>query len=124
MGLIGIGGRSGAAQAMAPDENVALTAIGDLFEEESDKTSQSNPQGQRKRQISRLPPETTFLVDAYKKVIDSGWMCDFNFPANFRPQHLEYAVEKGVHCFSKACSRRCPGSSKGDVGQKGKGKES
>ena len=35
VGLVGIGGRgSGAvAQAMAADENVALTAIGDMFED-------------------------------------------------------------------------------------------
>ena len=35
VGLVGIGGRGSgaAAQAMAADENVALTAIGDMFED-------------------------------------------------------------------------------------------
>ena len=38
-----------------------------------------------------------------------GGCGDFNFPPNFRPQHLEYAVEKGVHCFQKPVAVDAPG---------------
>ena len=55
----------------------------------------------RGRDKYQVTPETTFSgFDAYKKVIDSGVdVVILTSPPNFRPQHLEYAVEKGVHCF-------------------------
>ena len=101
VGLIGIGGRGSgaAAQAMSADENVALTAIGDLFEDRIKLRSRIlKARGRDKYQVT---PETTFSgFDAYKKVIDSGVdVVILTSPPNFRPQHLEYAVEKGVHCF-------------------------
>ena len=102
VGLVGIGGRGSgaAAQAMAADENVALTAIGDMFEDRI-KLAQSNILKARGRDKYQVTPETTFSgFDAYKKVIDSGVdVVILTSPPNFRPQHLEYAVEKGVHCF-------------------------
>jgi len=101
VGLVGIGGRGSgaAAQAMAADENVALTAIGDIFEDRIKLRSRIlKARGRDKFQVT---PETTFTgFDAYKKVIDSGVdVVILTSPPNFRPQHLEYAVEKGVHCF-------------------------
>jgi predicted dehydrogenase len=101
VGLVGIGGRGSgaAAQAMAADENVALTAIGDMFEDRIKLRSRIlKARGRDKYQVT---PETTFSgFDAYKKVIDSGVdVVILTSPPNFRPQHLEYAVEKGVHCF-------------------------
>ena len=101
IGLVGIGGRGSgaAAQAMNADDNVALTAIGDLFEDRIKLRSRIlKARGKSKYQVT---PETTFTgFDAYKKVIDSGVdVVILTSPPSFRPQHLEYAVEKGVHCF-------------------------
>ena len=101
VGLVGIGGRGAgaAAQAMNADENVALTAIGDLFEDRIKLRSRIlKARGRAKYQVTE---ETTFTgFDAYKKVIDSGVdVVILTTPPHFRPQHLEYAVEKGVNCF-------------------------
>jgi predicted dehydrogenase len=101
IGLVGIGGRgSGAAvQAMLADDNVALTAIGDLFEDRIKLRSRIlRARGRAKYQVTE---ETTFTgFDAYKKVIDSGIdVVILTTPPNFRPLHIEYAIEKGVHCF-------------------------
>ena len=101
IGLVGIGGRGSgaAAQAMGADESVALTAIGDLFEDRISLRSRIlQARGRDKYQVT---PETTFSgFDAYKKVIDSGVdVVILTSPPAFRPEHLAYAVEKGVHCF-------------------------
>ena len=101
IGLVGIGGRGSgaAAQAMGADDNVALTAIGDLFEDRIKLRSRIlKARGRDKFQVT---PETTFTgFDAYKKVIDSGVdVVILTTPPFFRPQHLAYAIEKGVHCF-------------------------
>jgi predicted dehydrogenase len=101
IGLVGIGGRGSgaAAQAMNADDNVALTAIGDLFEDRIKLRSRIlKARGRDKFQVT---PETTFTgFDAYKKVIDSGVdVVILTTPPFFRPQHLAYAIEKGVHCF-------------------------
>jgi len=101
VGLVGIGGRGSgaAAQAMNADPNVALTAIGDLFADRIKLRSRIlKARGRDKYQVT---DETTFTgFDAYKKVIDSGVdVVILTTPPAFRPQHLEYAVEKGVHCF-------------------------
>ncbi|MBN37340.1 MAG: oxidoreductase [Opitutae bacterium] len=101
VGLVGIGGRGSgaAAQAMGADDNVALTAIGDLFEDRIKLRSRVlKARGRDKFQVT---PETTFTgFDAYKKVIDSGVdVVILTTPPAFRPQHLAYAIEKNVHCF-------------------------
>lgn len=101
IGLVGIGGRGSgaAAQAMNADPNVALTAIGDLFEDRIKLRSRIlKARGRDKYQVT---DETTFTgFDAYKKVIDSGVdVVILTTPPAFRPQHLEYAIAKGVHCF-------------------------
>ncbi len=101
IGLVGIGGRGSgaAAQAMNADPNVALTAIGDLFDDRIKLRSRIlKARGRDKYQVT---DETTFIgFDAFKKVIDSGIdVVILATPPAFRPQHLEYAVEKGVHCF-------------------------
>jgi hypothetical protein len=60
VGLVGIGGRGSgaAAQAMAADENVALTAIGDIFEDRIKLRSRIlKARGRDKFQVT---PETTF----------------------------------------------------------------
>ena len=100
IGLVGIGGRGSgaAAQAMNADPNVALTAIGDLFEDRIKLRSRIlKARGRDKYQVTE---ETTFIgFDSYKKVIDSGVdVVILTTPPAFRPQHLEYAISKGVHC--------------------------
>ena len=73
VGLVGIGGRGSgaAAQAMNADPNVALTSIGDLYEDRIKLRSRIlKARGRNKYQVTE---ETTFVgFDAYKKVIDSG----------------------------------------------------
>ena len=68
VGLVGIGGRGSgaAAQAMNADPNVALTAIGDLFEDRIKLRSRIlKARGRDKYQVTE---ETTFTgFDAYKK---------------------------------------------------------
>ena len=66
VGLVGIGGRGSgaAAQAMGADDNVALTAIGDLFEDRIKLRSRIlKARGRDKFQVT---PETTFTgFDGY-----------------------------------------------------------
>ena len=60
VGLVGIGGRGSgaAAQAMAADDNVALTAIGDMFQDRIKLRSRIlKARGREKYQVT---PETTF----------------------------------------------------------------
>jgi predicted dehydrogenase len=101
VGLIGCGGRgSGAAQqALAADKNVALVAMGDAFEDRL-QSSLKNLQGVAPDKV-KVTPEKRFVgLDAYQKVIDSGVdVVILATPPGFRPQHLQYAVEKGKHVF-------------------------
>ncbi len=99
IGLVGCGGRgTGAAvQAMTADDNVELTAIGDLYEDKIMK---------QMRLIARQNPkkfnvQNTFAgLDAYKKVIDSGVdVILLTTPPAFRPQQFKAAIEAGIHTF-------------------------
>jgi len=101
VGLIGCGGRgNGAAvQALAADPQVKITALGDIFR---DQLERSLSLLSRKDQARVDVPESRQFVgfDSYKKVIDSGvdvvLLCS---PPNFRPDHLDYAVRAGKHIF-------------------------
>jgi myo-inositol 2-dehydrogenase / D-chiro-inositol 1-dehydrogenase len=104
VGLIGCGGRGSgaAADALQADKNIALTAMGDAFQDRLDfslreltKKFSGEPQ---KIQVS---PDRCFVgFDAYQKVIDSGvdvvLLCT---PPHFRPAHLRAAVAAGKHVF-------------------------
>ena len=101
VGLVGCGGRGCGAvgNAMAADSKVELIAIGDLFE---DRIKQrSNHLAKICGPRYKVTEENKFTgFDCYKKVIDAG--VDYvilTTPPAFRPSHLEYSVEKGVHCF-------------------------
>ncbi|MDT8303292.1 MAG: Gfo/Idh/MocA family oxidoreductase [Sedimentisphaerales bacterium] len=118
VGLVGCGGRgTGAARdAMTAGANVELVAMGDIFRtkvenslerltrlKSRDKAIESNLKVKRSNCFAGL--------DAYKKVIDSGidyvLLCT---PPGFRPEHIEYAVNKGVHIFAeKPCATDSPG---------------
>ncbi|MDZ7718342.1 MAG: Gfo/Idh/MocA family oxidoreductase [Balneolaceae bacterium] len=101
LGLIGAGGRgTGAAnQALNADPNVELVAVGDIFD---DKMSQSlEILNQIHSEKVNVPQERQFIgFDAYQKVLDTGVdVVILATPPTFRPQHLEAAVDAGVHIF-------------------------
>ena len=101
VGLIGCGGRgTGAAnQALRADENVVLTALGDVFEEQVQKSLQSL-QRELPEKVKVTPDKCFVGLDAYQKVIDSGVdVVLLAAPPGFRPQHLKAAVAAGKHIF-------------------------
>jgi len=101
IGLVGCGGRgTGAAgDAMNADPNLIITAVGDAFADQAEKSLK----GLREQFGERVAvtPEKTFTgLDAYKKVIDSGVdVVLLASPPGFRPFHLRYAVEAGKNIF-------------------------
>jgi predicted dehydrogenase len=101
IGLIGCGGRgSGAAsEALSADKNVVITAMGDAFEEQLQKSLQSLQQAHPDK--VKVTPEKCFVgLDAYQKVIDSGVdVVLLATPPGFRPVHLKAAVDAGKHIF-------------------------
>jgi predicted dehydrogenase len=103
IGLIGCGGRgTGAAnEALHADQNLKLTAMGDVF---ADRLESSLAALQRHDEIKAkvaVDAQHKFTgFDAYKQVIDSGVdVVLLATPPHFRPAHLRYAVEKGKHAF-------------------------
>jgi len=112
VGLIGCGGRgSGAAsQALSADSNVVLTAMGDAFEDQLQKSLQSLRKAQPDK--VKVTPEKCFVgLDAYQKVIDSGVeVVLLATPPGFRPVHLQAAVAAGKHVFcEKPMATDAPG---------------
>ncbi|MBT32033.1 MAG: oxidoreductase [Thalassobius sp.] len=101
VGLVGCGGRgSGAAsQALSADSNVVLTAMADIFPDRM-QSSLENLKSIHNDKV-QVDPEHQFIgFDAYKKLIDSGVdVVLLATPPVFRPDHLEYAIEKGKHVF-------------------------
>lgn len=101
IGLIGCGGRgSGAADnALRADNDVVLTAMGDVFEDPLNKSLQ-NLKKQHPEKV-KVTPETSFVgLDAFQKVIDSGVdVVLLATPPGFRPQHMKAAVAAGKHIF-------------------------
>src|ERR1039458_1978555 len=112
VGLIGCGGRgSGAAsQALSADKNVVLTAMGDAFEDQLQKSLQSLQKAHPEK--VKVTPEKCFVgLDAYQKVIDSGVdVVLLATPPGFRPVHLKAAVDAGKHIFcEKPMATDAPG---------------
>jgi myo-inositol 2-dehydrogenase / D-chiro-inositol 1-dehydrogenase len=112
IGLVGCGGRgSGAAdQALKADKNVVLTAMGDAFEDQL----QRSLQGLRKVHAEKVKvtPEKSFIgLDAFQKVIDSGVdVVLLATPPGFRPVHLKAAIDAGKHVFcEKPMATDAPG---------------
>ena len=101
IGVVGCGGRGCGAvgNAMNADSKVELVAIGDLFEDRINQRSKQLEKVCGSRY--KVNEENKFTgFDCYKKVIDAG--VDYVIlasPPAFRPAQLEYAVEKGIHCF-------------------------
>ncbi len=112
VGLIGCGGRgSGAAsQALKADNNVVLTAMGDAFEDQLQKSLQSLQKEQPEK--VKVTPDKCFVgLDAYQKVIESGVdVVLLATPPGFRPVHLKAAIAAGKHVFcEKPMATDAPG---------------
>jgi len=101
IGLIGCGGRgTGAAvQALQADANVQLTAMGDLFPDQLERSL-----GLLRKQLPdriKVTPDRCFLgFQAYREVLASGVdVVLLTTPPGFRPLHLRAAVDAGKHAF-------------------------
>ena len=102
--LVGCGGRGGGAvmDAMNPANGpTKLVATADVFEDRVVNITRmlNDTLGDR----AGVPPERMFRgFDCYKHAIDClrpGDVVLLATPPVFRPQHVEYAVDKGVHVF-------------------------
>ena len=105
VGLIGCGGRGSgaAAQALQADNNVQLTAMGDLFEDRLQISLNSLKTKQEVVGKIDVPPERQFVgFDAFRDVIASGVdVVLLATPPHFRPAHLKAAVDAGIHVFAE-----------------------
>ncbi|MHB1557170.1 MAG: Gfo/Idh/MocA family protein [Isosphaeraceae bacterium] len=100
IGLVGCGGRgSGAAeQALRADSGNKLVAVADAFQDRIDEHLSLIKQALGS-QVD-VPRDRQYAgFDAYRQVIDQVDVVLLTTPPHFRPIHLAYAVEKGVHAF-------------------------
>ncbi|MEN6458436.1 MAG: Gfo/Idh/MocA family oxidoreductase [Thermoguttaceae bacterium] len=101
--LVGCGSRGAgaAANALGTSGPTTLWAMADVFEDRL-QPSRETLAKQFGKQID-VPDERQFLgMDAYREAIDTldpGSVVILATPPAFRPIHLEYAVEKGMHVF-------------------------
>jgi len=101
VGLVGCGGRgTGAAeQALTADKNTRLVAMADAFQDRLDSSLESLKSSPVADRLD-VPKERQYAgFDAFKNVIDQVDVVLLTTPPHFRPQHLAYAVQKGVHSF-------------------------
>jgi predicted dehydrogenase len=112
VGLVGCGDRgTGAAeQALTADSNTRLVAMADAFQDRLD-SSLEQLKGPKVGSRVDVPSERQYVgFDAYKNVIDQVDVVLLTTPPHFRPLHLAYAVEKGVHSFvEKPVATDAPG---------------
>lgn len=102
-GLIGVGGRGRGAvvDLIGGTENIEITVLGDLFEDQLEKNLvwlKAKPEVAARVNVA---PEQRFTgFDAYQKVIASDvdivMLCT---PPGYRPMHFEAAVAAGKHVF-------------------------
>ena len=114
VGLVGCGGRGtgAAAQALMADEDVILTAMGDLFPGQIERSLDAL------MEVDEIPPRIRVEerhrftgFDAYQKVIRACDVVILATPPAFRPEHFEFAVEEGKHIFmEKPLSCDSPGT--------------
>jgi predicted dehydrogenase len=114
LALIGCGGRGRGAVVNAIQANVGpvkLHAMADLFE---NKLHGSLNALSRYKDHIDVPAERQFFgFDAYRKAIDTlrpGDVALLTAYSYCRPQHMEYAVGKGVHVFMEKPFAPDPGS--------------
>jgi predicted dehydrogenase len=104
IGLIGCGGRgSGAAsQAIKADSKVKLWAMGDAFEDRLELGLSSLEKIEEVAPKLDVAKERRFIgFDAYKNVIDCCDVVLLCTPPQFRPLHLQAAVDAGKHVFAE-----------------------
>jgi predicted dehydrogenase len=118
VGLVGCGGRgTGAARdALMADPGIELVAMGDIFqakvESSLSRLSKLEDDNVNLQDRIKVTPDHRFAgLDAYQQVIDSDidyvLLCT---PPGFRPDHIAYAVKRGVHIFAeKPCATDAPG---------------
>ncbi len=111
LGLVGCGGRGGGAvlDALHADPAVQLVAMGDVFEDQL----QNRLKGLQVEAGSRVnvPAKRQFVgFDAYRHVIDAVDVVILATSPHFRPLHLQYAVDRGIHVFvEKPVATDAPG---------------
>jgi predicted dehydrogenase len=103
VGLIGAGGRGtgAASDALHADPATELTAIGDSFIDQAQRARKNLLRSDQIADRVKVNDDSLFSgFDAYKQVIDSGVdVVVLTTPPHFRPDHLQYAIERGKHCF-------------------------
>lgn len=105
VGLIGCGGRGtgAAANTLAGDPAVVLTAMGDVVQAQMDSSLNALKGVEAIKSRVEVKPEMQFVgLDAYLKVIDSGVdVVLLTAPPGFRPQHIKAAVAANKHIFAE-----------------------
>ena len=102
VGLIGCGGRgTGAAiDALHADSQAEITAVGDTFMDRIESSVAAMKADEHVGKRVTVAKDHYFDgFDAYKNVIDNVDVVILAEPPHFRPQHLEYAIQQGKHCF-------------------------
>jgi len=104
LALIGCGGRGSGAAANAfdsPNGPVKMIAIADFFADRL--TSAHQALAEKYPKLMDVPPDRRFTgFKAWRQAIDClrpGDVAMLTGYAGFRPQQLEYAVEKGINVF-------------------------
>jgi len=101
LGLIGCGGRGTGAvmNAFGADDGITLTAMGDLFDDQIQKSLDNlNKQEPDRVKVEAAQRFTGF--DAIDRVVNSDVdVVILSTPPAFRPQHLKAAIEAGKHAF-------------------------
>jgi predicted dehydrogenase len=117
LAIIGCGGRGSGAVANAleaPGGPVQLIAMADIFPDRL-SNSHANLTQQYGKKID-VPRDRQFVgFDGYRKAIDClrpGDVVLCTTHAAFRPAHIEYAVEKGMHVFMEKTFAPDPGGLK------------
>ncbi len=115
--LVGCGGRGSGAAANALSSKTGptkLVAMADVFEDKQARSYKAL-KGQFNAQVD-VPPDRRFLgFDAYRKAVDCLRPGDVMIQAThsaFRPTHVAYAIEKGIHVFMEKSFAPDPGGTR------------
>ena len=107
-GIIGCGGRGTRAvnDLLSGNPNVELVAMGDLFEDQLEKSIRRLRGGEEfpaiQDRIKVAPDRRHIGFDAYKKILNSDVdIVMLTTPPGWRPIHFEAAVEAGKHVFAE-----------------------
>jgi myo-inositol 2-dehydrogenase / D-chiro-inositol 1-dehydrogenase len=103
IGVVGCGGRgTGAVEnAIQANENIQLVAMADVVEDKVKNSFNRLSRNENFKKNIQVGDNLFHGLDAYKKVLDRT---DLDYvilatPPGFRPEHFEYAVNKGHNMF-------------------------